>query len=95
MAMARQKTSWKKTWWITTSYKHFEKMRNPIVQYYIKKVNKQEKLIEEENKRHEETLKELNDELFKRKKNLYKVLKRFNLLNSYFDKFKESLFNDL
>lgn len=70
-------------------------MKNPIVQYYIKKVNKQEKLIEEENKRHQETLKELNDELFKRKKNLYKVLKRFNLLNAYFDKFKESLFNDL
>lgn len=70
-------------------------MRNPIVQYYIKKVNKQEKLIEEENKRHNEALKELNDELFKRKKNLYKVLKRFNLLNVYFDKFKESLFNDL
>lgn len=70
-------------------------MKNPIVQYYIKKVNKQEKLIEEENKRHNEALKELNDELFKRKKNLYKVLKRFNLLNVYFDKFKESLFNDL
>lgn len=70
-------------------------MRNPIVQYYIKKVNKQEKLIEEENKRHKETLKELNDELFKRKKNLYKVLKRFDLLNTYFDKFKESLFNNL
>lgn len=70
-------------------------MRNPIVQYYIKKVNKQEKLIEEENKRHEEMLKELNDELFKRKKNLYKVLKRFDLLNTYFDKFKESLFNNL
>lgn len=68
---------------------------NPIIQYYINKVNKQEKLIEDENKRHNEALKELNDELFKRKKKLYKVLKKFNLLNSYVDRFKESLFNDI
>lgn len=70
-------------------------MKNLFVQHYINKVKQVENLIEEENKRHEETLNKLNNELLSSKKTLFKVLKSFDLLNDYIDKFKDSLFKDI
>lgn len=69
-------------------------MSNLLIRHYLSNLKKQEALLDEENKRHEASVREINANIDKAKKKLYVALKRMDLLEGCVDKVNDMLFTD-